>query len=242
MNIALDLHTHTLVSTHAFSTMGEMIAQAKQLGLQGMAVTDHGIGTPDSPHEWHFSCLPRLPDILPDGFWLLKGVEANAMDAQGTLDMPEKIRKNLDWVIVSLHTALMPSLTFEEATALWLRVAETPYVDMIGHSEQKEFYYDYDLVTKAFAKHNKVVEFNANSPIARKGNEKNMRELAFFCKKNGAKVAVNSDAHSIYDLGNYENVLPILREVDFPEERVVNRSVPRFLEELKLHGRKIPVL
>ena len=42
-------------------------------------------------------------------------------------------------------------------------MAENPYVDIIGHSEQENYRYDYDLVTKAFARNHKVVELNGNS-------------------------------------------------------------------------------
>ncbi|MEG3073232.1 MAG: PHP domain-containing protein, partial [Ruthenibacterium sp.] len=42
MSIIADLHTHTLVSNHAFNTLTEMTTQANKLGLFAMAVTDHG--------------------------------------------------------------------------------------------------------------------------------------------------------------------------------------------------------
>ncbi len=39
-------------------------------------------------------------------------------------------------------------------------------MDCIGHSEQENYRYDYDLVTKAFAANHKVVELNGN-PVQR---------------------------------------------------------------------------
>ena len=50
-------------------------------------------------------------------------------------------------------------------------------MDCIGHSESRRHRYDYDAVTKAFARCRKVVEINANSAVVRPGNEENMREL-----------------------------------------------------------------
>ncbi|MFV0351115.1 MAG: hypothetical protein ACK5JF_02225 [Oscillospiraceae bacterium] len=108
---------------------------------------------------------------------------------------------------------------------------------MIGHSEQKEYLYDYDLVTKAFAKNNKIVELNANSANVRPGNEENMKKLILCCKNNNTQVAVNSDAHSIYDLGNTNVVLQMLKELDFPEELVVNSSFKRLMNALDKLGR-----
>lgn len=237
MKIVADLHTHTSVSTHAFSSMNEMITQAQKIGLKTLAITDHAPAMPDSAHPWYFHALLQLPQPLPDGYLVLRGVEANVMDSQGTIDMPEDMLKNLDWVIASTHNDCIKPVSYEEATKLWLNVAQNPYIDMIGHSEQGNYYYDYDLVTKSFTENNKVVEINANSFYVRPGNEANMKELALCCKKNRTKIAVNSDSHSIYKLGDFSSVLPLLEEIKFPEELVVNASVKQLADELALHGR-----
>ena len=41
MKIIADTHTHTLMSTHAYSTIIENIAEAKKKGLKFIAITDH---------------------------------------------------------------------------------------------------------------------------------------------------------------------------------------------------------
>lgn len=239
MKIIADLHTHTLVSEHAYSTLNEMVERSKLLGKKGMAVTEHGFAIADSPSEWYYCNLRALPDVIDDNFLLLKGVEANVLDVSGKIDMPEEILKKLDWVIASLHRVCIEPMGYEKATELWLNVAENPHIDMIGHSEQKEFLYDYDLVTKAFCKNNKVVEMNAASKFARPGNEENLRKLALACKKNGTKIAVNGDAHSVYNLGQEAHIIEMLSGIEFPEEQVINSSMPRLLNELKVHKREV---
>lgn len=238
--IIADLHTHTLVSNHAFNTITEMAAKAKDLGYKALAVTDHGCAMPDSPHPWYFYNLRRLPDVL-EGVAVLKGVEANVIDRDGGLDMEQERLAELDWVIASIHADCLPgSLTQDEATALWLKIAENPAVDMIGHSEQTQHRYDYEAVTRVFSKMNKVVELNGNSAAVRPGGDKNMRELALACRKNGCRIALNSDAHSIYHLeAGVAPLQELLRSIDFPEELVVNSSGERLREELKRHGKKV---
>ncbi len=241
MKLIADLHMHTVASNHAFNTITEMARRAKELGFFAAALTDHAPRLPDAPHEWYFYSLKRLPQRM-EGIWLLKGVEANVLDVAGTLDFtPEELQKmQLDWVIASIHSDVFcPSLTEDEATRLWLNIAENPCVDCIGHSETRAFRYDYDAVTKVFAQKHKIVEMNANSAVARPGNEALLRELALACKRNGAKIAVNSDAHSIYQLGCFDSVLPMLREIDFPEELVVNASRENFIAALREHGKSI---
>ncbi|MDO5602000.1 MAG: phosphatase [Oscillospiraceae bacterium] len=232
--IAADLHCHTNVSHHAFNTITEMAAHAKKTGLDAIAVTNHAPRMPDGAHPWHFWNLVRLPARLEETY-VLKGAEADLLDTAGTLDLSPQEQAMLDWLIVSIHTDIIPSLTFEQATDAWLKVAENPYVDMIGHPEQQAHFFDYDRVTKAFAQRHKVVELNANSVVVRPGSEKNLLELAWACKKNGVHIAVNSDAHSIYQLGKVEPVLAMLEKIEFPAENIVNGSIENLKKELRLH-------
>ena len=156
--IIADLHTHTLVSNHAFNTITEMARTAREMGYRALAVTDHGPAMPDSPHIWYFHNLRRLPDVL-EGIPVLKGAEVDVVDLEGGLDLPEELLAKLDWVTASIHTDCMPgTLTVEQATHLWLKIAENPLVDMIGHSEQAQHVYDYDAVARVFASKRKVVE------------------------------------------------------------------------------------
>jgi len=240
MNIIADLHMHTMVSNHAFNTVTEMARRACELGMFAAALTDHGPSMPDAPHPWYFYNLTTLPSRI-EGIWLLKGVEANVRGTDGSLDIePQEFeRMQLDWVIASIHSdTLCPSLSEDEATQLWLNVAQSPYVDCIGHSEQQNYRYDYDLVTKAFAKNHKVVELNGNSVNVRRDGIPNMKLLLAACLKNGCHIALDTDAHSTTQLqGNMPPLLAMLEEMQFPQELVVNATRQNLVNELKLHGR-----
>ena len=50
MKIIADTHTHTIASTHAYSTLLENVGYAKKAGLRAIAITDHGPAMPDAPH------------------------------------------------------------------------------------------------------------------------------------------------------------------------------------------------
>ena len=237
MNFVADLHTHTLFSGHAFNTATEMINQAQKLGLKCIAITDHGPAMPDSGHMWHFMNKGQLPKKIGDMI-VLFGAEADVMDIEGNVDITPWYIENLDWVIASIHKDIIPQLSFDEATQLWLNVAKNPYIDMIGHCEQVEHAFDYEKVIPVFAANNKVVELNVNSAVVRPSGQKNMLEIAKLCKKYGCKVSVNSDAHSIYKLGETGNVPAMLKEIDFPEELVINTSYENLVKELKIHNKK----
>lgn len=42
----IDLHTHTIISGHAYSTILENLQAAREAGLTAFAVTDHGPAMP----------------------------------------------------------------------------------------------------------------------------------------------------------------------------------------------------
>ena len=225
-------------ATHAFNTLDEMAAKAAALGYAALAITDHGPAMPDAPHMWHFANQTALPLVL-HGVAMMYGAEANVMDTNGGLDFAQSRLRALDWVVASIHSPCIPGLlTEKEATRLWLAVAENPYVDCIGHSEQQNYRYDYDLVTKAFAKNHKVVELNGNSVNVRRDGIPNMKLLLAACLKNGCHIALDTDAHSTTQLqGNMPPLLAMLEEMQFPQELVVNATRQNLVNELKLHGR-----
>ena len=241
MKIIADLHTHTMVSNHAFNTITEMARRANELGHWALAITDHAPLMKDSAHPWYFYNVTTLPHKM-EGVWVLKGMEANVRNLDGALDFDNDTLQELDmdWIVASIHPEVLPGpLQEDETTKLWLNVAQNPYVDMIGHSESRFYPYDYDAVTKVFAQNHKVVELNANSRVARPGNEKNMLALALACKRNDVPVVVNSDAHSQYHLGGVESIFEMLREIDFPPELIVNGSREAFVAMLSDHHKTI---
>ena len=79
MKIIADTHTHTVASTHAYSTLLENVQYAKKAGLRAIAITDHGPSMPDAPHMWHFSASNIVPKQI-DFVSVLFGVEANIID------------------------------------------------------------------------------------------------------------------------------------------------------------------
>lgn len=219
-----DTHTHTIASTHAFSTLLELAQYAAKRGLKGIAVTDHGPALPDGPHEWHFGSMRTLPPYI-EGVRVLHGVEANIMDYEGTLDICERYQKELDWVIASYHDPCCPPGTVEQHTTSYLKVAENPYVDVIGHSGTESYRYDYEKAIPVFKARGKLVEINSHSFSSRKGAKENCREIALLCKKYEAPIVVNSDAHSCFVLGDLQEALSMLEEIQFPKELIVNRTL-----------------
>ena len=61
MRLLADLHTHTLASGHAYSTLTENAQAARLKGLELIAITDHGPTVPQGAHPWYFWNLKAAP-------------------------------------------------------------------------------------------------------------------------------------------------------------------------------------
>lgn len=228
--IIADLHTHSIASTHAYSTVREMVDAAKEKGLHAIAITDHSNLMPGSPGPIYFMNLgPSVPRYFRDVL-TIPGVEGNVIDFDGTLDVPEMDLTRLDWMVASIHNIGLEGLKnpdIDKCTRLWLGVANNPKVNIIGHSGDPKFKYDYEKVIPVFGEKGKLVEINAHSFEVRAQNIDNCREIARTCMKYGVQIVVSSDAHFETEVANFDKALHMLEEINFPEELILNASVER---------------
>lgn len=147
MKLLLDVHNHTVSSGHAYSTVQEVALEASKKGLKYVGITDHGPKMPGGPHIFHIGNLKVIPDNI-DGVEILKGVEANILNKEGEMDIPERLLKGLDIVIASLHDVCMEPSNVEEHTKALLNAMENEYVDILGHPGNPSFPIDKEKVIK----------------------------------------------------------------------------------------------
>lgn len=234
MNLIADTHMHTIASTHAYSTLQEMIHAAAQKGLYAAAITDHGSSMPGAPGKWYFENLKVIPRYL-EGVLVLRGEETNVVDFDGNTDLADTDLKILDWVVASMHRPILKEKhpTVERVTNAWLNIAKNPNVNVICHSGTVEFMYDYEKVLPEFGRNGKLVELNESTFTGRQTSLPNCTKIMKLCKKHSVPIIVNTDSHFSTQVGCFEHSLKLLKELDFPEELVVNSSVERFQAYLK---------
>ncbi len=222
MKILTDLHTHTVANTHAYSTVLENVAYAKQVGIEAIAITDHAPGMPDGAHKWHFINLEVLPREI-DGVKVLRGAEVDIKHVDGTLDLAQGYMESLDWVIVSFHRPACDEIgTKEQRTQCYIDLLANPQIDMLGHCGSPIFDFDIPAVIDAAKAYDKIIEINENTFNIRANNIPICKEIAMECAKKGVKVSVDSDAHFCYHIGKYPKAITMLEEIGFPEELIVN--------------------
>ena len=232
MDFVADLHVHTVASGHAYSTVKEIARVAAEKGLAMIALTDHGPGLPGGAHPYHFSNQIAIPEYL-FGVRILKGIEANAMDRFGKLDLDDFRLRTLDMVAVGLHTICSPNGTVQENTAMLLAAIQNPYVDVIVHPGNPEYLLDEAAVVKEAARCGVALEVNNSSlTVTRKGSLPHCDHIVSLAREYGAKLIVGSDSHFCDSVGEFTVAAELLQKNSIPEEQVVNTSIERVLHHL----------
>ena len=227
MNIVADLHTHTSVSAHAFSTLTEMVRGAKTTGLKAIAITNHGPTNPDGANEWHFANMDLIPRQI-DGVTVIRGIEFDITAPAGGVNfMANKNLRSVEFALASFHECLFPPSTPAVHTAALEAILHNPYVNALGHLGNAAFAFDMEYIIRQCNACGKIVEITNNSLSIRKGSRENCAEIARLCRKYEVPVAVNSDAHIEYMVGRVDGALAMLEDIGFPEELVINSSVER---------------
>jgi len=191
-------HNHTTESDGR-ATLEEMAHAARDLGLEYLGIADHS----RSSFQAHGLDPERLLrqreeirklDATFDGFRLFAGTECDVLK-DGTLDFPDEVLAQLDYVVASVHNVF--NLPQAEMTARIIRAISNPYVTMLGHLtgrlllSREPYAVDIPAVIEAAAETGTWIELNANP--SRLDMDWRWWPLA---KEKGVRCVINPDAHS----------------------------------------------
>lgn len=232
MKYVADLHIHTVSSGHAYSTVLENARAAADRGLEMIAITDHGPAMPGGPHVYHFGNLKALPDEL-FGVRILKGVEANVIDSDGNLDLPDDRLINLEIVLAGLHTICSPYGSVAENTKMMVNAMKNPWVDTIVHPGNPEYLVDIETIVKAAVEYDVALEINNSSlKVSRVGSRPYCENIACMAKKYGAKIMLGTDSHFALAIGDFSKAVELLKKYEISPDLVINTSVENVLRHL----------
>lgn len=234
MNIDFDLHTHTISSGHAYSTLQENVTYASNIGLKLLGISDHAPKMPGAPVAYYFSNQKIIPDKI-SGVTILKGAELNIMDLDGNVDLYGKILEDLDFTIASLHPPCIPFGTIEENTYALINAMKSPYVNIIGHPGDPRYPLDIPKIVKKAIDSNTLLEINnasLNPNGVRAGGTNIVLDIIKECKKQKWPIILGSDAHICFEIGGYNNIYKLLEQENMPEELILNTSVNKLQDFL----------
>lgn len=207
-DIITDLHMHSTWSDGKASIL-EMAQAAQARGLRAIVITDHsrslGIASGLSIERLRAQAEEvRSADaeMGPD-FRILHGTEME-IKADGTLDYPDEVLAELDFVIASLHVSL--SQPREQVMRRAFAALDNPHVDMLAHPtgrlipDRPGADLDMERLFMAALTTGTILEINAN-PRRLDLSDAHARRAAQL----GVKIAINCDAHAPdqFDLLHY---------------------------------------
>lgn len=239
MQIELDVHTHTIASGHAFSSMQEMVQEAARKGLKLLGITEHTPGIPGTCDPIYFRNLHVAPRLMY-GVELMLGAEINILDTQGNIDLSEEYMQMLDLRIAGIHSLCYKQGTAEENTQGMIRAISNPYIQIISHPGDGTAQLLFEPIVKAAKEHHTLLEINNSSLRPTRGKVKaqpNNLAILRLCKQYQVPVILGSDAHISFDVATYDYALNLVHETEFPEELIMNTSVERFKSYLKSSGK-----
>lgn len=224
MTPLLDLHTHSIMSGHAFSTLQEMVAAAQQKGLHYLGVTEHGPALPGACHPIYFRNLHVVPQKIGDVNVML-GAELNILNHHGDLDLDEFYYRQMSHRIAGMHALCWEGGTRSQNTEGMIAAIENPWVNIISHPGDGTAELHFEPIVRAAKAQGVLLEINSSSMKPCRGKLAaipNNREILNLCRQYDMPVILGSDAHVSFDIANYEHALPLLAETGFPEELIVN--------------------
>lgn len=232
MQFLLDLHTHSIMSGHAYSTIQEMVAAARQKGVRYLGITEHGPALPGACHPIYFRNLHVVPREI-DGVRVMLGAELNILNVHGDVDLSEEEYRQMTHRIAGIHKLCWEGGTRSQNTDAMIAAIENPWINIISHPGDGTAELDFEPIVRAAKAHNVLLEINSSSlkPCRHKvAAHSNNIEILNLSRRYDAPIILGSDAHVSYDIANYEYALPLLDEVQFPPELVVNDKPALFFE------------
>ena len=237
--LSCDIHTHTMFSAHAYSTIEENIYWAAERGLQVLGSADHlsSMVTP-CPNDLRSFQFFINQDIWPriwSGVLVLRGAEADIVSLDGSLfgeDIPvsldiagdsysrehslfDLVTRNLDYLVASVHNPqFAEGATLAQTTQMYINALEHPKVFMLGHTGRAGVPFDIDEVLLAAKAKHKIIEINNHS--LEHGTDAEhwnvCRKIAERCAELGVGIGVSTDAHIGMAIGKLDQARKMLDE------------------------------
>jgi DNA polymerase (family X) len=240
-----DLHTHTSLTDGA-ATLADMVAAAAGRGYEYYAITDHApnLVMQRMTDEKMLAQRQQVRDLgrqlaaasgRGEPMALLHGTELN-IAPDGSVDWPAEFLAGFDICVASVHSHF--DLPRREMTRRFIVACENPYIAIIGHPLTRKIGrrppVDVDLpeLFRACARTGTALEVNSHParldlPSA---HIKAARDA-------GVKFAIDSDAHSLRDLGYLQYGVATAQRGWLRAEDVVNTWPLARLTEFLRKGR-----
>lgn len=231
-----DLHAHSKWSDGG-NSIEEMALAARKKGYSYIAITDHSQGLKVAGGLSIAELKKKKKEIDKinnklKGFRVLYGTEVD-IDSDGNLDYKDEVLKEFEVVVAAIHAGFKQSKS--QLTKRLMKACRNRYTHIIAHptgrlwGSRDAYSLDIDEVLKAARDTHTYLEINAFAQRLDL-NDLNCRRS----KEIGAKVAIDTDAHTIEQLDSMKLGISVARRGWLTKENVINTlSLDELLKALK---------
>jgi DNA polymerase (family 10) len=219
-----DLHAHSTSSDGAHS-IEQMATAARERGYEYIGISDHsqslkiarGVSVEDLWQQIRYIDKLNAKDY---GIRILKSSEVDIL-ADGSLDYPDELLKELDYTVCSIHSRF--GLNPEQQTERLMRAMDNRYFNILGHAtgrlllKRPGYEIDIDRVIDHARRNGCFFEINS-SPDRLDLSADNARRAA----ADGVLIAVNTDSHSMGELQLVRRGLDQARRAGLAKSAVLN--------------------
>lgn len=240
MRLTFDYHTHTVYS-HGKGNIEENAVSAKEKGLSGIAITDHGFSHPafgmrrKKLAEMRENCI-KASDLT--GIKVLLGIESNILGDSGKIDVKPQDYDKLDVILAGCHRFVLYDTikdwftffgsnffasTFKfqptkelinRTTKIYINAIKNNPIDILTHVNFLVFA---DAVEVAKCARDYGTYFEINTKKTHLSDEEWTRVI-----ETGVNFVIDSDAHDTNRIGDVKLADDLFKRVNFPLERIHN--------------------
>lgn len=241
-----DFHTHTVFS-HGKGSIEDNVAAAHEKGLKAVAITDHGLrhvvfgmkrkDVPEMQRQID-AAQEKYPDVR-----VLFGIEANIFSSDGDVDLKPEDVAHFDVILAGYHKAALPKnpaevfrfyaspmihnktgypkRTIDRFTKAYINAIKSGKVDVITHLNYG-VKTDVRQVAQAAKDYGVLLELN--------GKRVNLSDEEILTIADvGAKMIVNSDAHTSDRVGDFSVPMEFVERLNIDKRLIVNwDDLPNF--------------
>lgn len=222
------IHVHSTWSD-GVNSIEEMVAQAQALGFRYVGLTDHsksagyarGLDESRLQNQWDEIAQAQAKFA---GIRILRGTECDILP-DGSMDFPDSVLRQLDFVIGSVHSSF--NMSEADMTARVIKAIENPFVDIIGHPTgrlllgREGYAINLDKVLRAAKANGKIIELNAN-PHRLDLDWTWVRKAAEL----GVLMSIDPDAHNRNAIADVRYGVLAARRGGLTREHLLNTRAP----------------
>lgn len=218
-------HCHT-TDSDGHNTLDEMVAAAQAMKWEYFGIADHSKSSVQAHglnEDRLFKQIKRIDKLNKSGKYsihVFAGLECDILP-NGDLDLPERVLKELDYVVASVHSSF--KLDEKKMTARLIKAIEHPYTTMVGHPtgrlllRRDPYAVNLPKIIDACIANHKIIELNAH-PMRLDMDWR----LWHKASEKGLMCCINPDAHSIDDLDYYLAGVNIARKGWLEKKNILN--------------------